>query len=112
MANTRGLDNAYRVLGSDGKPRPDFRWGNADDPRDPVEVLPEDGVRFEACGFRVLDESELSPGIRAITDREIVHGLHRWPRVCMRRGLDTRRTGPNRSRSVMQSSGRLGLAGR
>ncbi len=31
IANTPGLDNAYRVLGSDGKPRPDFRWDNPDD---------------------------------------------------------------------------------
>ena len=28
------LDNAYRVLGSDGKPRPDFRWNNPGDARD------------------------------------------------------------------------------
>jgi len=50
IANTPGLDNGYRVLGSDGKPRPDFHWDSPDDLRDPVEVLREDGVRFEASG--------------------------------------------------------------
>jgi hypothetical protein len=50
IANTTGLDNGYRVLGSDGKPCPDFRWDNPDDRRDPVEVLREDGVRFDASG--------------------------------------------------------------
>jgi GNAT superfamily N-acetyltransferase len=53
--------------------------------------VPWNAPYYARCGFRVLDESELSPGIRAITDREIAHGLHRWPRVCMRRDLDTRR---------------------
>jgi hypothetical protein len=38
-------------------------------------------------GFRVLDDSELLPGMRTVRDREIAHGLHRWPRVCMRRDL-------------------------
>ena len=50
IANTPGLDSAYRVLGSDGKPRPDFRWDNPDDNRNPVDVLREDGVRFTASG--------------------------------------------------------------
>ena len=50
IANTPSLDNGYRVLGSDGKPRPDFRWDSPDDLRDPVEVLREDGVWFDANG--------------------------------------------------------------
>jgi len=53
--------------------------------------VPWNAPYYARCGFRVLDESELPPGIRAITDREIACGLHRWPRVCMRRDLDTRR---------------------
>jgi uncharacterized protein with ParB-like and HNH nuclease domain/alkylated DNA nucleotide flippase Atl1 len=48
IASTPSLDNAYRVLGSDGKPRPEFRWENPDDHRDPVDVLRHDGVRFSA----------------------------------------------------------------
>jgi uncharacterized protein with ParB-like and HNH nuclease domain/O6-methylguanine-DNA--protein-cysteine methyltransferase len=35
VANTPGMDNAYRVLGSDGKPRPDFHWDDPDDNRNP-----------------------------------------------------------------------------
>lgn len=45
---------------------------------------------YARCGFRALDDSELSPGMRAVRDREIAHGLHRWPRVSMRRDLDVR----------------------
>ena len=37
IASTPGLDNGYRVLGSDGKPRPDFHWDNPDDTRDVIE---------------------------------------------------------------------------
>jgi alkylated DNA nucleotide flippase Atl1 len=50
VANTPGLDNAYRVLGSEGKPRPDFRWDNPDDVRNVTDVLKQDGVRFDANG--------------------------------------------------------------
>jgi Protein of unknown function (DUF1524) len=39
VAGTPGLDNGYRVLGSDGKPRPDFRWDSPDDTRDVFRVL-------------------------------------------------------------------------
>jgi N-acetylglutamate synthase-like GNAT family acetyltransferase len=50
--------------------------------------VPWNAPYYARCGFRVLDDSELSPGMRLIRDREISHGLHRWPRVCMRRDLD------------------------
>jgi len=49
--------------------------------------VPWNAPYYARCGFRVLDESELSPGMRAVRDREIAHGLHRWPRVYMRRDL-------------------------
>lgn len=42
---------------------------------------------YEHCGFRLLDESALSPGLRAIRQREAVLGLDRWPRCAMRRDL-------------------------
>lgn len=45
-----GLGNAYRVLDSDGRPRPDFRWESPGDRRDPVGVLRDEGVRFDAGG--------------------------------------------------------------
>lgn len=50
VANTPDLDNAYRVLGADGKPRPDFRWDDPVDTRDVVDVLKEDGVEFDSNG--------------------------------------------------------------
>lgn len=50
VANTPGLDNAYRVLGSDGKPRPDFHWDNPSDSRNVIDVLNADGVRFDDDG--------------------------------------------------------------
>jgi GNAT superfamily N-acetyltransferase len=50
--------------------------------------VPWNAPYYARCGFRVLDDSELSPGMRAVRDREIAHGLDRWPRVCMRRDLD------------------------
>lgn len=50
--------------------------------------VPWNAPYYARCGFRVLDETELSPGMRAIWDREIAHGLHRWPRVFMRRDLN------------------------
>jgi len=51
--------------------------------------VPWNAPYYARCGFRVLGESELSPGLRAITDRERAHGLHRWPRVCMRWDLSS-----------------------
>jgi GNAT superfamily N-acetyltransferase len=51
--------------------------------------VPWNAPYYARCGFRVLEDSELSPGMWAVKDREIAHGLHRWPRVCMRRDLHT-----------------------
>jgi N-acetylglutamate synthase-like GNAT family acetyltransferase len=50
--------------------------------------VPWNAPYYARCGFRVLDDTELSPGMRAIRDREIAHGLHRWPRVCMCRDVE------------------------
>jgi ribosomal protein S18 acetylase RimI-like enzyme len=50
--------------------------------------VPWNAPYYARCGFRVLQDSELSPGMRAVRDREIAHGLHRWPRVGMRGDLD------------------------
>jgi GNAT superfamily N-acetyltransferase len=53
--------------------------------------VPWNAPYYARCGFRVLDDVELSAGMRAVRDREIAHGLHRWPRVYMRRDLHTPR---------------------
>jgi hypothetical protein len=44
------------VLGSDGKPRPDFHWDNPNDARNPTDMLSDDGVRFDAN--RTADPSQ------------------------------------------------------
>ena len=78
VANTPGLDNGYRVLGSDGKPRPDFRWDSPDDTRDVIRVLTEDGVRFDANGAADMSQritaAELSSLIDVLDDDAIEAG--------------------------------------
>jgi GNAT superfamily N-acetyltransferase len=49
--------------------------------------VPWNAPYYARCGFRCLDDSELTPGLRTIRHREAEHGLDRWPRVCMRREL-------------------------
>jgi GNAT superfamily N-acetyltransferase len=49
--------------------------------------VPWNAPYYLRCGFRLLSNSELTPGLRAIREREAAHGLDRWPRVCMRRDL-------------------------
>jgi len=38
--------NAWRVLGSDGRPRPSFQWSDATDTRTQEEALMAEGVPF------------------------------------------------------------------
>jgi GNAT superfamily N-acetyltransferase len=45
------------------------------------------GPYYERCGFRVLRDDEITPGLREIRAHETALGLDRWPRVCMRRDL-------------------------
>jgi ribosomal protein S18 acetylase RimI-like enzyme len=45
------------------------------------------GPYYERCGFRVLDDSELGPGLRAVRRIEAERGLDRWPRASMRKDL-------------------------
>lgn len=49
--------------------------------------VPWNGPYYERCGFRVLGDTEITPGLREIRAHEIALGLDRWPRVCMRRDL-------------------------
>jgi alkylated DNA nucleotide flippase Atl1 len=56
VAGDRGLSGAWRVMGADGRPRPDFRWSDPNDERDIVEVLVSEGVRFGPNGS--ADESQ------------------------------------------------------
>ncbi|MFI6494155.1 GNAT family N-acetyltransferase [Streptomyces sp. NPDC050564] len=47
--------------------------------------VPWNAPYYLRIGFRVLEEAELTPGLRMIRAAEAGHGLDRWPRVCMRR---------------------------
>ncbi|MEU9305422.1 GNAT family N-acetyltransferase [Streptomyces sp. NPDC048269] len=49
--------------------------------------VPWNAPYYERCGFRLLDEDGLTPGLREIREQEARHGLDRWPRVCMSRAL-------------------------
>jgi GNAT superfamily N-acetyltransferase len=51
--------------------------------------VPWNAPYYLRIGFRVLEEAELTPGLRTIRAAEAGHGLDRWPRVCMRRALRT-----------------------
>jgi GNAT superfamily N-acetyltransferase len=56
--------------------------------------VPWNAPYYARCGFRVVPDTELSPALGAIRDGEIAHGLHRWPRVTMRRALSPASPGP------------------
>lgn len=43
---------------------------------------------YERLGFRVVDDAQLTEGLRALQANEPVLGLNRWPRVAMRRPID------------------------
>ena len=49
--------------------------------------VPWNAPYYARCGFRVVPDAELSLAQKAIRDREMAHGLDRWPRVTMRRAL-------------------------
>jgi GNAT superfamily N-acetyltransferase len=47
--------------------------------------VPWNAPYYARLGFRVLEEAELTPGLRKIRSHEAELGLDEWPRVCMRR---------------------------
>ncbi|MER5179419.1 GNAT family N-acetyltransferase [Streptomyces sp. NPDC002896] len=47
--------------------------------------VPWNAPYYARLGFRIMDEAELTPGLRKIRAAEAEYGLDRWPRVCMRR---------------------------
>ncbi|MFD9406458.1 GNAT family N-acetyltransferase [Streptomyces sp. NPDC059989] len=49
--------------------------------------VPWNAPYYARCGFRLLDENGLTPGLREIREHEALHGLDRWPRACMHRAL-------------------------
>ncbi|WP_329034461.1 GNAT family N-acetyltransferase [Streptomyces sp. NBC_00178] len=49
--------------------------------------VPWNAPYYGRCGFRILTDDELGPGLREIRRQEAAHGLDRWPRICMRRDV-------------------------
>ncbi|AZQ38436.1 GNAT family N-acetyltransferase [Streptomyces cyaneochromogenes] len=47
--------------------------------------VPWNAPYYARLGFRPLDETELTPGLRKIRAHEAELGLDQWPRACMRR---------------------------
>jgi hypothetical protein len=43
---------------------------------------------YERLGFRVVDEAQLTSGLRKLQAHEATLGINRWPRVAMRRRVD------------------------
>ncbi len=66
VANTPGLSNAYRVLGANGAPRPNFRWNETDDEREVVEVLADEGVTFTEDGVAAQNDRIGAEGLVAL----------------------------------------------
>lgn len=69
VANTSDVPNAWRVIGANRKPRPEFHWTDPSDTRDVMTVLASEGVRFDGTGaadeaqrFRTDDLRGLVPG--------------------------------------------------
>jgi GNAT superfamily N-acetyltransferase len=52
-----------------------------------IEV-PWNAPYYRRHGFRLLPESEWTPGLRRIRAREAAHGLDRWPRCTMGRTFE------------------------
>lgn len=49
--------------------------------------VPWNAPYYARCGFRALDDAEVTAGLRRIRAREAAYGLDRWPRTCMRKDL-------------------------
>ncbi|MEU6248906.1 GNAT family N-acetyltransferase [Glycomyces sp. NPDC047010] len=49
--------------------------------------VPWNAPYYARLGFTPIPDADLTPGLRAIRDRESAHGIDRWPRVCMSRPL-------------------------
>jgi len=49
--------------------------------------VPWNAPYYQRCGFVILGDSEITPGLQVIREYEAAHGLDRWPRVCMRRDV-------------------------
>lgn len=51
--------------------------------------VPWNGPYYERLGFRIVPDTEWGAGLRNVRRAEAARGLDRWPRVVMRRPLDS-----------------------
>jgi hypothetical protein len=49
--------------------------------------VPWNAPYYQRCGFRILDDGEITPQLQVVRREEARRGLDRWPRVCMRKDL-------------------------
>ncbi len=49
--------------------------------------IPWNAPYYGRLGFEPLVDATLSPGLKAVREQEKLHGLDRWPRVCMKRNI-------------------------
>jgi GNAT superfamily N-acetyltransferase len=49
--------------------------------------VPWNGPYYQRLGFRILDDAQLTPGLRELRACEAAHGLDRRPRIAMRRAV-------------------------
>ena len=57
--------------------------------------VPWNAPYYVRCGFRVLEDGEVTAGLRAIRQHEASFGMDRWPRVCMPRLVTSAAASPH-----------------
>lgn len=53
--------------------------------------VPWNAPYYQRLGFQVIDEAQMTAGLRRIREREVARGLAAWPRVTMRRPATSQR---------------------
>jgi hypothetical protein len=88
----RAADERFRDLGmdaiADGQPAPLEHWGLQGMTLMTFRDVPWNCPYYERLGFRVVDEAQLTGGLRELQAHEAALGLNRWRRVAMRRRVD------------------------
>ena len=73
LVRESSLENAYRVLSSDGTISFDFRWHDASDSRNPMELLIGEGIEFDELD-RASQAQRLGPAeLESLLDSESVN---------------------------------------
>ena len=73
LVRESSLENAYRVLSSDGTISFDFRWHDASDNRNPMELLIGEGIEFDELD-RASQAQRLGPAeLESLLDSESVN---------------------------------------